>query len=56
MMQQGEHKSEKFKCNECGMTFNSEREQREHQENAHRKGAGQGGRQGGSPSSHGSER
>jgi uncharacterized C2H2 Zn-finger protein len=47
-MQQDEQKSDKFKCHECGLTFSSEREQREHQEKAHRKGAGQGGgRQGG---------
>jgi hypothetical protein len=47
-MQQDEKRSEKFKCNECGLTFNSEREQREHQEKTHRKGAGEsGGRSGG---------
>jgi protein-arginine kinase activator protein McsA len=41
-MQQNEQKSEKFKCHECGMTFNSERERREHEQNAHRGGSGQG--------------
>ena len=52
-MQQSEQKSEKFKCNECGQTFNSERERREHQENAHRKGAGQGSHPGGQGQSSG---
>jgi hypothetical protein len=45
-MDQSQQK-DKFKCNECGLTFNSERERREHQENAHHKGAGESGRQGG---------
>ncbi len=37
---------QKYKCNECGLTFSSEREQREHQEKVHRKGSGQGGQTG----------
>jgi hypothetical protein len=52
-MQQSEQKSDKFKCNECGLTFNSERERREHEENAHRRGSGQGSNPGGQGQSSG---
>jgi len=52
---QSEQKSDKFKCNECGLTFNSEREQREHQEKAHRPGSGQA-RRSGDQGSYGGER
>jgi len=52
-MQQGEQKSEKFKCNECGQTFNSERERREHEEKSHQRGSGQGSRPGGQGQSSG---
>jgi transposase-like protein len=46
-MAQEPHKSQQFKCHECGQTFNSEQEQRRHQETAHSgtgkaKGAAQG--------------
>ena len=52
-MEQGEQ--QKFKCSECGLTFNSEREKREHEQNAHRKGSGsgQGNRPGGQGQSSG---
>ena len=53
-MQQGEQKSNKFKCNECGQTFNSERERREHEENAHQRGSRQGSHTGGEGQSSGS--
>jgi len=52
-MQQSEQKSEKFKCNECGLTFNSECERREHEENAHRGSSGHGSRPGGQGQSSG---
>ena len=52
-MQQSEQKSDRFKCSECGMTFNPERERREHEENAHRKGSGHGRRPGGQGGSSG---
>ena len=44
-MPQESHKTEEFKCHECGQTFHTEREHREHQEKAHpseAKGAAQG--------------
>ena len=53
-MQQGEQKSDKFKCNECGQTFNSERERRAHEENAHRRGSEQGSNPSGQRQSSGS--
>jgi len=44
-MAQEQQKSEQYKCHECGMSFNSEHEHRQHQEKAHggkAKGAVQG--------------
>jgi transposase-like protein len=35
-MAQEQQKKAQYKCNQCGQTFNSEREFREHQENAHK--------------------